>query len=244
MQKAELHGSPSWAETRAASPAYLIVFAESYFPGESHFGCNYMPRREVIWQQKFDYETVKILRVFQMKRNLFALSGLLATSLFAVAQIPATAQEMPMTSPSMTMPPSTSTTTSPSTTMRNVPRPDASLIDVQDQSVPDGKLFVKQADAPSTGWLVVRENIGGRPGAVLGYVPLNSGMNKDLTVPLRALPSSGTAIVSVHSAPNGGRTLSNFNLTSYPLAKGGNKSALTTVTILPNSAVPAMPPSQ
>lgn len=184
-----------------------------------------------------------------MKRNLFALSGLLATSLFAVAQIPATAQ--PMTSPSMTMQPPTSTTTVPSmtmqtssTTMRNVPRPDASFIDVQDQAVLDGKLFVKQADAPSNGWLVVRENIGGRPGAVLGYVPLRSGTNKDVAVPLSALPSSGTAIVSVHAASQGGRTLSNFNLTSYPLAKGGNKSALTSVTILPSTAVPAMPPSQ
>ncbi|MBC7883312.1 MAG: hypothetical protein H7Y37_18635 [Anaerolineae bacterium] len=186
-----------------------------------------------------------------MKSNTFVLCGLLATSLFAAAQIPTNAQENPMTSPSTTMQPSTPTMTSPSTTMQtpptstmgNVPRPDASLIDVQDQAVPDGKFFVKQVDAPKVGWLVVRESIGGKPGDVLGYIPLRSGTNKNLTVPLRALPNSGMALVSVHAAPRNIRTLSGFDLTSYPLAKSGNKSAITTVSILPNTT-PSATPSQ
>ncbi len=171
-----------------------------------------------------------------MKRSCFALSALLASGLFAAAQIPATAQEMPMAMPSTTM-------QMPISTVGNVPRPDASLIDVQDQAVPDGKFYVKQADAPNMGWLVVRESIEGKPGAVLGYISLHTGANKNLTVPLRALPSSRMVIVSVHAAPRNVGPLSAFDLTSYPLAKGGNKSAIAAVSILPTATtMPAMTP--
>jgi hypothetical protein len=171
-----------------------------------------------------------------MKKNTFAMSGLIVTSFFAAVQNPASAQEMPMSSRDITR--------GEALAMSNIPRPAAALIDVQDQAVPDGKLFVKQVDAPNIGWLVVRESIDGQPGAILGYVTLHPGGNTNVIVPLRALPSSGMAIVSVHSASQSTRTtLTSFDMITYPLAKGGNKSAMSTVRILPSNTTQLATPS-
>jgi hypothetical protein len=172
-----------------------------------------------------------------MKRNIFAMSGLIVTSFFAAAQSPSNAQEMPMSTQEI------SKLRGGSLEITNTPRPDAALIDVQDQVVPDGKLFVRQVDAPNIGWLVVRESVNGKSGAILGYVTLHPGGNTNVIVPLRALPSSGMAIVSVHCSPRSTRTLSSFNMISYPLAKGGNKSAISTIRILPSNATQAATPS-
>jgi hypothetical protein len=172
-----------------------------------------------------------------MKRNIFATSGLIVTSFFAAVQNPASAQETSMNAQEV------SNVRGGALEITNTPHPDAALIDVQDQVVPDGKLFVRQVDAPNIGWLVVRESIGGKPGAILGYVTLHPGGNTNVIVPLRALPSSGMAIVSVHCPPRSSRTLSSFNMLTYPLAKGGNKSAISTIRILPSNTTQVATPS-
>jgi hypothetical protein len=170
-----------------------------------------------------------------MKRNIFAMSGLIVTSFFATVQNPASAQETPISSRNVR---------GEAPAMSNIPRPAAALIDVQDQAVPDSKLFIKQVDAPNIGWLVVRESINGQPGAILGYVTLHPGGNDNVIVPLRALPSSGMAIVSVHSSSQSTRTtLTSFDMITYPLAKGGNKSAMSTVRILPGNTMQLATPS-
>jgi hypothetical protein len=171
-----------------------------------------------------------------MNRNFFTLSEMIATSVIASVQNPAGAQETPIS------PKEISNARGGTAEITNTPRPEAALLDVQDQVVPDGKLFVRQADAPNTGWLVVRESIDGKPGAILGYVTLHAGGNTNVIVPLRALPSSGMAIVSVRCSPRS-RTLSSFNMITYPLAKGGNKSAISTIRILPSNTMQAATPS-
>jgi hypothetical protein len=172
-----------------------------------------------------------------MKRNFLTLSGLTVMSFLASAQNFANAQEAPMSVQEKPAVPGESLE------ITNTPRPEAALIDVQDQVVPDGKLLVRRVDAPNTGWLVVRESVDGQPGAILGYVTLHPGGNTNVIVPLRALPASGMAIVSVHGTLNSSRTLNSFNMITYPLAKGGNKSAMATIRILSSSATRAATPS-
>jgi hypothetical protein len=172
-----------------------------------------------------------------MKSDIFVMSGLIATSFFAAAPNSASAQETQISSREIT------NVRGDAPAMSDTPRPAAALIDVQDQAVPDGKLFVKQVDAPNMGWLVVRESVDGQTGAILGYVTLHPGGNDNVIVPLRALPSSGMVIVSVHGAPRSTRTLRSFNMITYPLAKGGNKSAMSTIRILPSNATQMATPS-
>ncbi|AHY46497.1 Hypothetical Protein RradSPS_1214 [Rubrobacter radiotolerans] len=52
----------------------------------------------------------------------------------------------------------------------------------------------------SSGWISVREDAGGEPGAVLGFAPLPEGENTDVEVPLDvALAGAGEVYVSVHA---------------------------------------------
>lgn len=120
-------------------------------------------------------------------------------------------------------------------------KPAAALIDVNNQILTDSKVYLKQVDAPAIGYVVIHENDGGKPGDVLGYVPIESGINKDIYVPISRLPKDGTALAVVHSG-NTTRsayinTLGRFDPVAYPIARGGNKSAIASFMIMPATAM-------
>ncbi|GEM_PF-1263495 len=55
-------------------------------------------------------------------------------------------------------------------------------VTVTDQSVDGGQLTIAEVDSPGPGWLVIHVQSDGKPGAVLGYVPVKAGVNTNVMV--------------------------------------------------------------
>ncbi|MBW4700297.1 MAG: hypothetical protein KME03_20800 [Aphanocapsa lilacina HA4352-LM1] len=170
-----------------------------------------------------------------MNTRHLALGTLLALSPILLiqgnAQAQTTADETTTTTTTMQR----SAATDPSLyTSPYIPRPESSLIDVQDQYIADGKVMVKQVNSPDIGWLVIHENDNGQPGAVLGYVELASGTNKNIAVPISRRPNSKSAVVAVHvlRERRANNVLSRFDPTTYALARSP-KSSLASFNIYP-----------
>ncbi len=56
------------------------------------------------------------------------------------------------------------------------------MVTVTDQSVDGGQLTIAEVDSPGPGWLVIHVQTDGKPGAVLGYVPVKAGVNTNVMV--------------------------------------------------------------
>ncbi|AGY58375.1 DUF7282 domain-containing protein [Gloeobacter kilaueensis] len=177
-----------------------------------------------------------------MRPSHLILSALLALS--PAVLLSGSAQAQQMTSPSTTTTTTTTettTSTQPTTTTStvsytndNVPQPEDSLIDIQDQYVADGKLKIKTVNSPSIGYLVIYDNNNGLRGDILGYTPIEAGANKDLSVSLSRLPKNnrGFAVVHVLRNARSNNVLGRFDPTTFPPAQSP-KSAIAAFNVYP-----------
>ena len=49
-----------------------------------------------------------------------------------------------------------------------------------------------------TGWLVIHNNLFGHPGGVIGYAPVESGVNTDVTVTIHTFVATDTLFAVLH----------------------------------------------
>ncbi len=97
-----------------------------------------------------------------------AFALLMAAALLATACQPAATPTMEPTA--MTAP---TATTAPAATP---------TVQVSDQSVDGGELVVAEVVSDGPGWIVIHADASGSPGPVLGYSPVNEGLNQNVSV--------------------------------------------------------------
>ncbi len=61
----------------------------------------------------------------------------------------------------------------------------------QAQDTSNGQVTVASFNAPADGWVVIRKDANGAPGAVLGWAAVHQGMNQNITVDIRNTDKAG-----------------------------------------------------
>ncbi|WP_292392816.1 DUF7282 domain-containing protein [Methanoculleus sp. UBA303] len=61
-----------------------------------------------------------------------------------------------------------------------------------------GNVTVDEAVSNGTGWLVIHNNLFGHPGGVIGYAPVESGVNTDVTVTIHTFVATDTLFAVLH----------------------------------------------
>lgn len=67
-----------------------------------------------------------------------------------------------------------------------------------DQPLADNRVTIDLVTSEGPGWLVVHADNEGKPGAVLGYSPVQAGENRDVVVALDATGITGTLYAMLH----------------------------------------------
>ncbi len=112
-----------------------------------------------------------------MKRVVYA-GFLLTVCLVLVIAVPAFAQG--------------TGTSSQSSTTGGANTSGSGAIVVSAQDVPFNQVVVQSVNAPADGWLLIRKDVQGQPGGVIGYAPVHAGLNQGLRVDLRIQSSSSS----------------------------------------------------
>ena len=75
-------------------------------------------------------------------------------------------------------------------------------ITVTDQEVAGdgvvGNVTVDEAVSNGTGWLVIHNNLFGHPGGVIGYAPVEPGVNTNVTVTVHTFVATDTLFAVLH----------------------------------------------
>jgi len=75
-------------------------------------------------------------------------------------------------------------------------------ITVTDQAIEGdgvvGNITVDEAVSNGTGWLVIHNNLFGRPGGVIGYTPVESGVSQNVTVTIHTFVATDTLFAVLH----------------------------------------------
>ncbi len=69
---------------------------------------------------------------------------------------------------------------------------------VTDQRIEGSTVTIKEAVSPGPGWIAIRTDQGGRPGALLGYAHLSTGVNRDVIVAIDRTRITGTLYAMLH----------------------------------------------
>jgi hypothetical protein len=69
-----------------------------------------------------------------------------------------------------------------------MPDPAVPSIHVFSQRPFHGTVVVQDAVSPGPGWVVIRDRLNGRPGPVVGYAPVEAGVNRWIRVAIRVEP--------------------------------------------------------
>jgi hypothetical protein len=72
----------------------------------------------------------------------------------------------------------------------------ANRIIVRAQTTNSGQVIVDSVTAAQDGWLLIRKDANGRPGDVLGFAPVNQGLNTAVIVDIRTTNAKGDNIVT------------------------------------------------
>ncbi|WP_292521995.1 hypothetical protein [Methanoculleus sp.] len=79
---------------------------------------------------------------------------------------------------------------------------DNASITVTDQAVESdgvvGNVTVNETVSNGTGWLVIHNNLFGHPGGVIGYAPVESGVNTNVTVTIHTFVAADTLFAVLH----------------------------------------------
>jgi predicted lipoprotein with Yx(FWY)xxD motif len=112
-------------------------------------------------------------------------------------------------------------------------------VTVSDQSVDGGQLTIAEVVSPGPGWLVIHAQVDGKPGVVLGYSPVNAGVNTNVIVMvddseatpvLYAMLHTDAGQIGVYEFPgtdgpamaNGQMVVPSFNVTGGLSQKGSS----------------------
>jgi hypothetical protein len=71
-----------------------------------------------------------------------------------------------------------------------------SKITVHAQDTTNGQVSVDSVTAAQAGWLLIRKDEFGMPGAVLGFAPVNTGLNNNIIVDIKTVGRNGVADVT------------------------------------------------
>ncbi|MDD3857303.1 MAG: hypothetical protein PHP43_04560 [Methanoculleus sp.] len=75
-------------------------------------------------------------------------------------------------------------------------------ITVTDQAIEGdeivGNVTIDEAVSNDTGWLVIHNNLFGHPGGVIGYAPVEPGMNTNVTVTVHTFVATDTLFAVLH----------------------------------------------
>ncbi len=72
-------------------------------------------------------------------------------------------------------------------------------VTVSDQAITNGTVTVKQAVSNGPGWVVIHADNNGQPGAVIGYSPLQDGVNNNVVVQIDANKATPTLYAMLHT---------------------------------------------
>lgn len=61
-----------------------------------------------------------------------------------------------------------------------------------------GNITVDEAVSNGTGWVVIHNNLAGHPGGVIGYTPVESGTNTNVTVTIHTFVATDTLFAVLH----------------------------------------------
>ncbi len=100
---------------------------------------------------------------------------------------------------------------------------------VSDQSIQNGQVMVAEVDAIAPSWLVIQTETNGAPGPVVGYIKINKGSNKNVSVKIDIQKSTPKLFAMIHE-DNGEKDQFDFPNNDMPLLyKGEMVSELFTV---------------
>lgn len=71
-------------------------------------------------------------------------------------------------------------------------------IQIADQEVQNGNVTVDSVTSSGAGWLVIYSVVDGKPDKSLGYVPVQDGENKKVTIPINTKDATATMIALLH----------------------------------------------
>jgi len=128
---------------------------------------------------------------FRFKRSA-ALVSIGAIALLILAACAPAAQETP---------PDTLSTSTPAIPVTGETRPPDTQpsVTVSDQAVQAGSVLIQEVVSQGPGWLVIHIQDGGNPGAVIGYAPVQDGLNQSVTVPVDVEQATGTLYAMLHT---------------------------------------------
>ena len=64
-----------------------------------------------------------------------------------------------------------------------------------------GNVTVDEVVSNGTGWIVIHNNLFGHPGGVIGYTPVESGTNRNVTVTIHTFVATDTSLPSCTTMP-------------------------------------------
>lgn len=91
---------------------------------------------------------------------------------------------------------------------------------VKDQSVINGQVTIESATAAAPSWLVIQTETNSAPGPVIGYVKINQGENKNVSVPIDITASTPKLFAMIHE-DNGTKNQFDFPENDMPLTFKG-----------------------
>jgi plastocyanin len=126
-----------------------------------------------------------------------------ATTEVEPTEPPASATVEPATAEAATTTPSpapTSTATEEPPTETPIPTEEAIApsITVFDQEISDGAVTIQEAALADGGWMVIHLDVYGDPGPVVGFAPLEPGVNEDVVVDIDVAQASPALIAMLH----------------------------------------------
>jgi heme/copper-type cytochrome/quinol oxidase subunit 2 len=72
-------------------------------------------------------------------------------------------------------------------------------VTVDDQSIVGSRVYIEKVVSKGPGWLVVHEDIGGKPGPVIGYAAVRDGENPDVVVAVDSQKATDKLFAMLHT---------------------------------------------
>ncbi len=71
-------------------------------------------------------------------------------------------------------------------------------VTVKDQSIVNNKLIIPQVVSDGPGWLVIHQDIDGKPGAVIGYAAVHFGVSNNVAVTVDSQKATNKLFAMLH----------------------------------------------
>lgn len=107
-------------------------------------------------------------------------------------------------SPTATVIPTSVATQSPTATSQPPPEPTQAepaatpSVTVADQEIKDGTITIAEVVSPAAGWIVIHTEKDGKPGPVIGYAALSTGVNTNVVVQIDSAQATETLFAMLH----------------------------------------------